>query len=1072
VGVDEKISFRLLGPFDVLVDGVSVDLGGPKQRGLLARLLVNAGRVVSIDRLLDDLWPGATNDGAIASLQSYVSRLRRQLQPMQMARRRDGLITTVAPGYRLDVDPATIDAAVFERLVDAARAAHADGRADAARDAYVSAFALWRGPALEEFRDEPFALAEAARLDEIHSSATEEHLALVVEADPALGLPHLEAAVVERPERERRWALLMIALYRAGRQADSLRAYQRARAALGEFGIDPGPALQELERQVLAQAPGLQAATATPTRRSMGPVGPVTPNDVSDRRRLVGRERELESLLATIAGASAGGASVALVAGEPGIGKSKLLLEVSADVSGRGVSVGWGGGVEGEQRPALWPWTRALRRLVAQRDAEAMRARAGSAFADLGQLDPELAEAVGVEPALPPADPAVAHARILRSVIQALDALASEGNVVVVLDDLQWADAPTLQLLRLCSVELTSAVTILGAYRSREVSDALADAVAAVRRLDRGIVLDLDGLGPDAVGALIDIAVDRTVSDEVARLIGERTSGNPLFVIELSRFLEGHNRLDASAATGADVPDGVRALIERRLDRLPDQTRTALSLAAVIGKSFDITLLQAVLDVPVDDVLDRIDVAVALGVIEEAGAASTGDYVFGHDLVRDTLYQSLAAPRRARLHERVADALEAMSSDVGTRRVFEIARHLELASEVVDRARTITALVAAADAAVQQFDLGRADSLIARALTSVERLTAGVERDAHEARVRLREANLRTLTAGYAAPATGAAFARAAELLHALPAGAERLHARWGYAVFSGVGGNFAEALRVGVEAAAEAAAAGDAAAEAAFEQVAGTFSWHLGRYEDAAAHLERAVFVQDAHDLDLRPVTLHDVAVAARSFHALAAWAAGDDESADALIADALARAEVLGDPFDDVVARFFAGWLAALRGDREQTLRHVVPVIASADEHGFTQYGPMARVLAAWADGSGEAIDGLAAGLEAAAATGARMLGHFFLTLLGDALLRLGRLDAAEETLRAARRESADTGERFFAVEALRLLAEVEQARGNASAAASHLRTARDEAGATGAAALGRRVEATMSTTAASHQ
>jgi class 3 adenylate cyclase len=241
-----ELEVRLLGPIEASCRGELVGLGGPKPRTLLAVLALEAGRVVSVDRIVEALWPGDPPETAAHAVQVYVSQLRKALGPA---------IATRAPGYELGLAPERVDLHRFVRLTQEGRAALEGGDPTAAEGALREALALWRGPALADFLYEPFAQTEIARLEELRTVAVEER----IEADLALGrhaelVSELEALVQAQPLRERPRAQLMLALYRSGRQADALAAYRAARETLvEELGIDPGPELRELEASILRQ---------------------------------------------------------------------------------------------------------------------------------------------------------------------------------------------------------------------------------------------------------------------------------------------------------------------------------------------------------------------------------------------------------------------------------------------------------------------------------------------------------------------------------------------------------------------------------------------------------------------------------------------------------------------------------------------------------------------------------------------------------------------------------------------------------------------------------------------------
>jgi DNA-binding SARP family transcriptional activator len=250
------VEFRLLGPLEVVDDGCALPLGGTKQRSVLAMLLLNANSVVSSERLIDTVWGDAAPVTVDNVLQGFVSKLRRLLGVALESR---------PPGYVLRVDPDQIDAARFERSVRQARELPPAERARVLRDA----LALWRGPALADLSYEEFAQSEIARLEELRLTAVEER----IEAELSLGhhadlVGELEALTREHPLRERFHEQLMVALYRAGRQVEALNAYRAARRMLvEEAGVEPSPALRELERRVLAQDAVLAAPEAAPKRQ-------------------------------------------------------------------------------------------------------------------------------------------------------------------------------------------------------------------------------------------------------------------------------------------------------------------------------------------------------------------------------------------------------------------------------------------------------------------------------------------------------------------------------------------------------------------------------------------------------------------------------------------------------------------------------------------------------------------------------------------------------------------------------------------------------------------------------------
>src|SRR5215831_18917145 len=302
-----RLRFAVLGPFRVNQDGRELDLGPRLQRVLLAILVVEAGHVVPVDRLLDLLWREEPPAAAIASVQAYVSQLRRVLEPGRAARAPARVLVTQNPGYVLRVADDQLDTLRFHALVQQAHNDLAGGQPAAAAAGLEDALALWRGNPLAEFAGESWAVPTIARLTEAHDPATEDRIdAWLALGRHAQAAAELEAMVEARPLRERRWGQLIVATYRCGRQADALRAYQRCRTVLAdELGLEPGPELRRLEAAVLAQDPslgwqhdpavGAVAVPAAPVPAG-APLAAVQPAGEPSASSLVGRGAELAHL--------------------------------------------------------------------------------------------------------------------------------------------------------------------------------------------------------------------------------------------------------------------------------------------------------------------------------------------------------------------------------------------------------------------------------------------------------------------------------------------------------------------------------------------------------------------------------------------------------------------------------------------------------------------------------------------------------------------------------------------------------------------------------------------------------
>ena len=305
----------MLGPLEVFQDGEQLELGPHKLRALLALLLLSANRIVSAERLIEELWAGRPSPGAAKTLRSYVSRLRTLVG--------DELVVSRPPGYLLEIEPEQVDAHRFERLLEEGREARARGDPAGAAVRLREGLALWQGDPLADLADEPFAEIEAGRLEELRLQSLEERIEADLECGRHQGLvTELEVLVAEEPLRERLWVQLMTALYRSGRQADALAAYQRARALLVErLGLEPGEELRALEQQILRQEVGPTPPPSPTRRRSSLPL---------QLTSFIGRERELEDLRRLVPETP-----LLTLTGVGGCGKTRLALEAASGVLAR-----------------------------------------------------------------------------------------------------------------------------------------------------------------------------------------------------------------------------------------------------------------------------------------------------------------------------------------------------------------------------------------------------------------------------------------------------------------------------------------------------------------------------------------------------------------------------------------------------------------------------------------------------------------------------------------------------------------------------------------------------------------
>jgi len=634
VGVGESspsVEFWILGPLEVVVAGRSLFVKPAKARMVLALLLLDPGRSVSLDRLIDQLWGEAPPASAAVSLRVLVSRLRETLASSGAPT----AIETRSPGYALCVESSQIDARRFEALLARGRGELADGHPEPAAATLRASLALWRGAALADVSDSPATSSEAARLEELRVVALEER----IDADLAcarhdLVIGELDQLVRAHPFRERMWRALMLALYRCGRQADALTAFTELRKRLvDELGIEPSPALRELQQHILEQSPGLSLASPEEgTRGRPLAEGVVAPPHEFDRALpgelavtsevFVGRQAEIDVLAGVWRHALEGSLRTALLAGEPGIGKTRLAAELARRAHAEGAVVLFGRCDEDLGVP-FQPFSEALRAYVQACPPAELATQAGQRAGELARLVPELGERLlGARPTST-GDPEEQRDRLFEAVASLLAGASQMRPVLLVLDDLHWAARPTLLMLRhLLRPREPMRLLVLGTYRDTELDRAhpLAQVLADLRREPVQIErVRLRGLDADGVSAYVAASGGRALeadSIEFARTLYERTEGNPFFIGEVLRHLaesglargEGGRWVAAAEIADVGLPEGVKEVIARRLSRLSDGANRALAVASVVGPTFSLRVLEHVdAGESPDELLDALD---------------------------------------------------------------------------------------------------------------------------------------------------------------------------------------------------------------------------------------------------------------------------------------------------------------------------------------------------------------------------------------------------------------------------------------------------------------------------------
>jgi DNA-binding SARP family transcriptional activator len=691
------LTVRVLGPVSAEIGGEPVSVGGPRQRALLARLVVASGAPVRGEVLAEEIWGDRF---ATDSVKTAICRLRGSIGT--------DLVRHDSRGYVLSPGCYTTDAAHFER--DLVRAREHAGAARERDALYRAALAHWRGPALDDAADVEPCLAEGSRLDEMRLVAIGEHLDARLCAGETLELvPELEALVAEHPWRESFTQQLMLALYRGGRQRDALGAYRRLETTLcDELGITPNPEARALHQAIIEQSEDL-LATDTPT--TAPDEGRASRTDATDATLFVGRELERDHLRRSWARTRADGRARLVVAvGPAGIGKSALLEHAAGHVTlGPAVVLR----ARGEQHDPVAGY--AVGTLLDQLVDQLGNRVPEEDLDDLAALLP-VREVPTSPTSLQGIEPDLRRLRAHRAAERLVSRALTTSPVLVVLDDLHWVDPASLTLLaRIVTHHADRPILVVTGCRSNEITEGgpVAAFLAEVSRSIPVSTLELVGLDEPAVRRMVGrmLGVDQSGGiDDVVDDALAVTAGNPFFVEEWVRY---HRERDqAQPPAGVARPATVQGTIGERLDRLPARVLEVFGAAAVLG-SFPVRTLATLVGASDEEVVAVLTEASHTGLVQLR--PDSGEFHFEHTLVRQVLLERLTPTTRSRLHARLVDSPAAVELSS-----MELAHHLCQAVPWVEPVRAASAAVSAGDEAFAALSFDDAVRWYERALQVLE----------------------------------------------------------------------------------------------------------------------------------------------------------------------------------------------------------------------------------------------------------------------------------------------------------------------------------------------------------------
>ena len=809
-------------------------------------------------------------------------------------------------------------------------------------------------------------------------------------------------------------------------------------------------------REALGDEPAAPRYVETAHRRGYRFVAAVAAGDPAAAApvELPGREGEIEALERLTGDALGGERRVAFVTGEPGIGKTALVEALLARVDRSATWIARGQCIEqyGAVEPYL-PVLDALGSLCrgAERD---LLVGLLHRFAPTWLLQMPSLVAPATREALQREALGATSERMLREMAGAVEAFAVERPLVLVLEDLHWADYSTLDLVSYLARRREPArLLVLGTYRPAEVLARHHPLRAVARELAaRGLCreVELPFLDAAAIAEYLAARLGEEVPARLVRFVHERTEGNPLFVVHLVDYLVERGALGDPERTAPLVPEGVRQVIDAQVDALGEADQRLLEAAAVAGAEFSAATIAAVLGEPLDAVeaagerlARRRQFLEPAGVAELPDATLTARYRFVHAIHRDALGGRVAPARRIQLHRRIAERLEA---ELGSRAgdvAAELAMHYEEGRAYGDAIRF---LLVALENARRRFASRETAALARRGIALLDHLPAGADRDRHEVALRTAHGHALMATEGYGAPDALETFSRARALCGRIGDDEQLgavLSGLWGFHL---IRAELDVARKLAAQMLELAERSGDAVALAHACWATGVTAVNRGELARADEHLCAGAPGLGPDDrLAYLAAFGHDAEVVCMAFGAWALWLLGHADRALATAREAVELARSLAHPQSEAFALFFAAFVDQLRGDVAAARAHAGETVAVAREHGLPQWLAFGTILGGWAvavGGEAEAgVEQIREGLAAYRATGAEVSVPHFRALLAEALGAAGCRQEALDEIDAALRDVERTGERYYE-------AELHRQRGELALAGGAAPASRDEA------------------------
>jgi DNA-binding SARP family transcriptional activator len=946
--VASALRIELLGGFQLFTgDRPAPRAPSARQQELVAFLVVHArGGHIPRQRLAAALWPESTDAQALTNLRRELHHLREGFPSLEALVDAGSRTLAWAGGAR-----ASVDLVAFEGAADRGLAGDRAALQEAAR--------LYRGEILPDCTAE-WIQADRDRLQQ-RARQVLTTLVAALEHERAFGdaIEHLQRLLRIDPLDEPAWCALMRCHARRGERAAALHLYQQCAALLKkELGVQPSAATRVTYREILDLDAAASVAPSTP-RTAVYP--------------LVGRQAEWQSLLNAWRGASEGRAHLLLIRGEAGIGKTRLAEELVDWCGLQNVATVTARCYAGEGRLAYAPivaWLKSpsLQPVLMRLD--------GYWMTDVARLHPELLTS---RPEVPAPDSQLESWQRVRFFDAVAQVFRSAAPLLLVLDDVQWADGDTIEWIQYFLRSAGDARCLLvGTVRAEEEQDnpPFSRMLTRLERDSLSTVLTLGPLDRAATAQLAGEVAEQTLDEADEARAFRETEGHPLFIIE-------RGRMELARQGGSPAPHAlpeVQSILTARLALLSEDARAAAEVASALGRDFRFDILAQASDLEEDALVRALDELWRRQIVR---VQDEERWDFSHDRIREVAYDSIGPARRRLIHRRIAQGMEILFANRLDDVSASIAAHLDRGGQP---ARAIPFLERAAAVATRVSANEEAIRCLTHVLSLLEAQPAGRDRDERELAVRSSLSIALNSARGYAAPEIEGNLDRVFALSR--HEGREPVPVRWLWVAFTMrfMLGDLKRTREIAEEALAHSAADPSCRCEA--HHAMGGILQCAGDLEAAREHFDASLAAYD-EDHPQRSALGSDLGVFAHAWYSHALWLLGDEHAAVAHADQAIALARKLDHMYSQTIALAYAALLHQMRRDTPRVLDYAEAAVAMCERYGFAYYGEWAQVLIGWARGQDQPAKGIEiieTALERLDAIRAHGRRPYFLSLLAE--------------------------------------------------------------------------------------